>query len=126
MAIGQRSDHAARFHAQHLGHGPALSDFSIACKAACPRLLRRMPRLQASEKSAATDALSFLPSGHALKCGLTASLSGESRTGGPQSNKAPPNSCSNCRIAVESDGCEMPQIAAAPVNPPTWHTARKY
>jgi len=61
----------------------------------------------------------------ASKCGLTASPSGESRTGGPRSNKGRPSSCSNRRIAVESDGWEMLQIAAARVNPPTWHTARK-
>src|SRR5437899_13063559 len=61
----------------------------------------------------------------ASKCGLTASPSGESRTGGPRSNKGRPSSCSNRLIAVESDGWEMPLIAAARVNRPTWHNARK-
>jgi hypothetical protein len=46
----------------------------------------------------------------ALKYGLTASPSGESRTGGPPSNKGTAEFLFNRRIAVESDGCEMPQI----------------
>jgi hypothetical protein len=29
-------------------------------------------------------------------------------------------------LQLESDGWEMPQIAAARVNRPTWHNARKY
>src|SRR5262249_59140157 len=62
----------------------------------------------------------------ASKCGLTASPSGESRRGGPRSNKGCPSSCSNRRIAAESYCWEIPQIAAAPVNFPTSHNARKY
>src|SRR6266700_6290094 len=62
----------------------------------------------------------------ASKRGLTASPSGESRTGDPRSNKGRPSSCSNRRIAFESDGWEMPLIAAARVNVPTWHKTRKY
>jgi hypothetical protein len=60
------------------------------------------------------------------KCGWTAWPSGESRTGGPRSNNAPPSSCSSRRIAVESDGCETPQMAAARVNPRASQIARKY
>jgi hypothetical protein len=43
-----------------------------------------------------------------------------------RSNKGRPSSCSNRRIAVESDGWEMPLIAAARVNVPTLHKSRKY
>lgn len=39
-----------------------------------------------------------------LESGSTASPSGESRTGGPRSNNAPPNFRSSWRIAIESDG----------------------
>jgi hypothetical protein len=60
----------------------------------------------------------------ASKCGLTASPSGESRTGRPRLNKGRPSSCSNRRIAAESDCWEIPQIAAAPVNVPASHTLR--
>jgi hypothetical protein len=60
------------------------------------------------------------------KCGCTAWPSGESRTGGPRSNNAPPSSCSSRRIALESDGCETPQMAAARVNPRASQIARKY
>src|SRR5215475_9139477 len=62
----------------------------------------------------------------ASKRGLTASPSSESRTGDPRSNKGRPSSCSNRRIAFESEGWEMPLIAAARVNAPTWHKTRKY
>jgi hypothetical protein len=59
----------------------------------------------------------------AFKCRLTASPSGESRTGGPRSNKGPPSSPSNRLIAAERDGlrnpahlsCACKQIGREPV-----------
>jgi hypothetical protein len=70
--------------------------------------------------------ISSMVSAIIAKCGRTAWPSGESRTGGPRSNNAPPSSCSNRRMAIESDGCETPQLAAARVNPRASQIARKY
>jgi hypothetical protein len=45
----------------------------------------------------------------ALKCGLTASPSGESRTGGPRSNKGPPSGilCFKSALGLEERGNQV-------------------